>query len=162
MRASVQSSCCPVLTRLLPELHALSHVHGVAGHERFLCMQRTKADLWPSSSLPPPGVLPVKHTQDAAGDGSGVPTPENTSGGRVSSLKQDNADNRTLQRRARNRDAARRTRLKKMLLLQACSRTPKFCLVDKAQCTLCPAVRCHSLFSLSLKYHCCFSMKYHR
>ena len=37
---------------------------------------------------------------------------------RPSMLKRDDADDRTLQRRARNRDAARRTRLKKMQLLQ--------------------------------------------
>ena len=84
-----------------------------------LMLQSAKPNLRPSSSLPLAGAAPVRNTHDAAGDGSGAPTPENTSGGRVSSLKQDNADNRTLQRRARNRDAARRTRLKKMLLLQA-------------------------------------------
>lgn len=54
----------------------------------------------------------------ATSSGATLGGEENVSG-RASALKQDDADVRTLQRRARNRDAARRTRMKKMMLLQA-------------------------------------------
>jgi len=50
--------------------------------------------------------------------GSSMTASKSSSQLRPSMLKRDDADDRTLQRRARNRDAARRTRLKKMLLLQ--------------------------------------------
>ena len=49
---------------------------------------------------------------------SGLLTSKSSTQLRPSMLKRDDADDRTLQRRARNRDAARRTRLKKMQLLQ--------------------------------------------
>eukprot|EP00892_Ulva_mutabilis_P006409 jgi/Ulvmu1/413/UM001_0420.1 len=54
----------------------------------------------------------------AAATSSGATLGGEDMSGRASALKQDDADTRTLQRRARNRDAARRTRMKKMMLLQ--------------------------------------------
>lgn len=73
------------------------------------------------------GCTAAKRVSAKPGRVSGAAAPSSsgaTQGGddnasaRATGLKQDNADTRTLQRRARNRDAARRTRMKKMMLLQ--------------------------------------------
>lgn len=73
------------------------------------------------------GCTAAKGVNLTAGVASGAAAPSSSGAtqggddnvsGRATALKQDNADTRTLQRRARNRDAARRTRMKKMMLLQ--------------------------------------------